>query len=178
MCNKNNTTGVTRGAGIDYPFREHEFTPGFCLGSCCSIFIVWALFCMSFFYPFSIFKHVLALTIKTLFRKCKFCWKIYLINLVSFQALTTVQMILEFRATLQLRIVEVELLTHSRLVLASCCVDNYLSICPFQLINVLFDLRITTCMSNGLRIMFTKSAGRRNAVDIHVDIHSNIYMLQ
>ena len=111
VCNKNNTTGARCGAGIAYPSREHEFTPGFCLGSCCSIFIVWALFCMSFFYPFSIFKHVLALTINTLFRKCKFCWNIYLINLVSFQALTTVQMILEFRATLQLWIVEVELLT-------------------------------------------------------------------
>ena len=55
--------------------REHEFTPGFCLGSCCSIFIAWALFCMSLFYPFGIFTHFLALAINTWFRKCKCCWK-------------------------------------------------------------------------------------------------------
>ena len=92
IYNKNNTTGVTRGAGMYYPSRDHEFTPGFCLGSCCSIFI--------------------ALAINTWFRKCKFCWKIYSINLVSFQALTTVRMMFELRVTLLLQLVEVELLLH------------------------------------------------------------------
>jgi len=48
VCNKCNTTGVTRGAGTDYPFVAPEFTPGSSRGSCCSIFsflcsVLWIL---------------------------------------------------------------------------------------------------------------------------------------
>ena len=49
VCNQINTTGATGGAGTAYPSRAPEFTPGFQLGSCYSIFSFMCMFCRSLF---------------------------------------------------------------------------------------------------------------------------------
>ena len=45
FCNYINTTGADSAAGTAYPSGAHEFTPGFKLGSCYSMF----MFCRSLF---------------------------------------------------------------------------------------------------------------------------------
>ena len=60
LCNQNNTTGVTSGAGTVYPTGASEFTPNFKWGSCCSI--------VSFYIEFSI-----SLLVLVCFGHCVVC---------------------------------------------------------------------------------------------------------
>ena len=53
--NQINNTGVTSGAATAFPFRTHEFTPGFQWDSCYSIFSFICMFCRSLFVFFYLF---------------------------------------------------------------------------------------------------------------------------
>jgi hypothetical protein len=61
VCNKNNTTSATYGAGTAYSSGVHEFTTGFQWGSCCSIFsFLYSVLMIVVFFPLVIvlFDHL------------------------------------------------------------------------------------------------------------------------